>query len=459
MTREGPILIVDDEPGVRDLTARQLNDENYRTATAANARETLTLLAKQSFDLVIVDHNMPDVSGLELARSIQQKNHTCEIVIMTGLPDRHIIDECRKLGIIYFLFKPFHEAQLIFTAHAALYHARLKHAINADAAGGSSDSGVIGISKFCRYLRSEIQTFAGSNVPVLIIGETGTGKEVIAAEIHRHSQREKASFTPVNCAIFDTLANNELFGHAKGAFTGAAQSSKGFIGAADGGTLFLDEVGDLPMETQVKLLRFLDTGQYTSIGNPAGKSADVRLICATNKDLRAGIEDGWFRKDLYYRIAGFVIETEPLREHPEDIPSLVWHFLELIGNKLNRTCRISQHGIQAMSRHTWPGNVRELMQVLNVLTQRCRDREIAYADVIREIGPLEGITIDTYRDAKAKALREFDQEYFSQLLSIAQGSLKTVLELSGLHKKNFYTKIKEHGLSVKSFRRDAADKE
>ena len=452
MTDTPKILLVDDDVAIVELARRLLTEEGFHTETAHDAKETLNLLEKTNFDLVILDNFMPETSGLELAKHIQEKNKSSELIIMTGAPDKSIIDEFRKLGIVYFIFKPFHDAQLIYTVHAALYHARLKQSLLSKSLSNSRNSAIIGISENCRFLRSEIQTFTASLVPVLVLGETGTGKEVIACEIHRFSHRKNKAFVPVNCATLGTLANSQLFGHAKGAFTGAIRATKGFIGAAEGGTLFLDEVGDLPTETQVNLLRFLDTGEYTTVGEDRFKHADVRVICATNKDLKDGIEAGWFREDLFYRIAGSIIKTEPLRSRPEDIPYLVWHYLEKFGDDENKTYKISPHAIQALQQHSWPGNVRQLIQVLRVLTQRCNTKEISYPAVINEIGPVSSCPIASYRESKSATIKEFDQEYFTKLLLMTQGSLKKILELSGMHKKNFYDKIKECGLSTKLYK-------
>ena len=446
------ILVVDDDVAIVELAKRLLTAEQFNTETAHNADDTTRLLEKKKFDLVILDNYMPGTSGLELAKHIQEKNKSSEIVIMTGAPEKSIIDEFRRLGIVYFIFKPFHDAQLLYTVHAALYHARLKRSLAAKTSHATRSSGIIGISESSRFLRSEIQIFAGSSVPILVLGETGTGKEVIAREIHRFSPRKNASFVPVNCATLGTLANSQLFGHAKGAFTGAVRATKGFIGAANRGTLFLDEVGDLPLETQVNLLRFLDLGEYTTVGEETLRRADVRVICATNKNLRDGIKDNWFREDLFYRIAGSIIQTEPLRLHTEDIPYLVWHYLEKFGDDENRTYKISPHAIHALQQCSWPGNVRQLIQVLRVLTQRSAGKEISYSDVIKEIGPTDETRIATYREEKNEAIKQFDHEYFTRLLLIAEGSLKKILELSGMHKKNFYDKIKECGLSTKVYR-------
>ena len=450
MKTEGKILIVDDENGVLKLAQRILTNSNFSVETATTAKDALSLLGTNNFDLIILDNFIPETPGLELAKHIQKKDRSCEIIIMTGLPDKNLIDDFRELGIVYFIFKPFHELQMIYTVHAALYHSRLKSMlVGTDDLRGSK---IVGSSKNCQHLRSEIVTFASSTLPILIMGETGTGKEVIANEIHRFSGRSSKPFIPVNCASLGTLANTQLFGHIKGAFTGAIRTTKGFIGAADGGTLFLDEVGDLTKESQVNLLRFLDTGEYTTVGEETPRTADVRIICATNKDLRDGIKEEWFREDLFYRIAGSIIETEPLRNRPEDIPLLVCHFIEVLGEEQQKSFKISPRAIHALNQFSWPGNVRQLLQVLRVLTQRRKEKEISYADVIREIGPVGGTKLASYREAKNKVIREFDQEYFSQLLFTAGGSLKKILEISEMHKKNFYDKIKEYGLSTKLYK-------
>ena len=307
----------------------------------------------------------------------------------------------------------------------------------------------VGVSKYVRHISADIITFANSNVPILISGETGTGKDIIANRIHVTGNRWNKPFVPVNCSTLGTIAESELFGHTKGAFTGADKTSHGYADAADGGTLFLDEVCDLPAETQTKLLRFLDSGEYYSVGSNSFRKSDVRIICATNCDLKESVKQGHFRQDLYYRVAGVTIYVKPLRARPEDIPHLVRHFIEMFSTTHNRTPSISDPALNALIRYPWPGNVRELKQTIYTLILSCHDREINYADVIHYIGPVDISSQENYHKMKEKVIKDFDTAYFTKLHALTKGSLKQALEISGMHKKNFYEKLKHCNLSWK----------
>lgn len=449
---EGRILAVDDDRNVLKLIQQHLAETNYEVVVSQSVQDASKLLKKDVFEISLLDYLMPVTNGLDFARHIRETYKDMEIVIMTGFPDKPLIDAFRSLGIGYFLFKPFTDIQLIYTIHAALYHLRSMQTLFADRALEPALSGIIGVSEYCRHIRSEIMCLAPGEIPILISGETGTGKEVVARGIHLVSPRSsKGSLIPVNCAILGQLADSELFGHVKGSFTGAVCSTDGFIGSANGGTLFLDEIGDLPVETQAKLLRFLDTGEYVRVGESVPRSANVRIISATNRDLKVCIKEGRFREDLYYRIAGAAIHTSPLHSHPEDIPLLTWHFLQIFSNMRDQTFRISQHALNALMQYPWPGNVRQLKQIVHILTQRCQNREISYADVVHEIGQMDKTWVENYHDVKGAVIREFDRVYFSQLLVLADGSLSKALEISGMHKKNLYEKLKQYGLSLKLY--------
>ncbi|EKD26364.1 MAG: hypothetical protein ACD_79C01240G0004 [uncultured bacterium] len=441
--------MVDDEQLSLDIVSSYLEMADFIVSTSNNSEEALISLKKDSYDLVITDYCMPDMSGLELTRKIKESRNDIEIIVMTGVPEKLAINEFRKMGIVFFLFKPILESNLIYTVHAALYHTRIRKQLLLESFKQTSDTDILGISEFSRNIRNEIKTFALSDIPLLIIGETGTGKEIIARNIHEMSLRSKAPLIPVNCGTLGSLADSELFGHVKGAFTGAVKSTKGFIGAAHEGTLFLDEIGDLPQATQVKLLRFLDSGEYTQVGSSEICKADIRIICATNKDLKEGVKQNWFREDLYYRLAGVLIQTLPLRFHIEDIPLLVWDCISKLGIKNNCTYRISDKAIEALTKYPWPGNVRQLKQVIQVLIKRCENRVISETDVIHEMGAYSTDEILKYQDAKKIIISEFDKSYFSKLLASCESSINKAMEISGMHKKNLYDKLKECNLPSK----------
>ncbi|MBW2030871.1 MAG: sigma-54-dependent Fis family transcriptional regulator, partial [Deltaproteobacteria bacterium] len=394
---------------------------------------------------------MPELDGIQVASHIINNSINVEIIMMTAQPDRTGIDACKEMGIAHFLFKPFSIQQLIYTVYAALYSTRMHRALLENARNSRNGSPIVGISSGCRQLRREISLLSTSDLPVLIEGETGTGKELIAREIHNQSRRRDRPFLPVNCATLGSIAESELFGHVSGAFTDAKRSTRGYVGSAEGGTLFLDEIGELSLSLQSKLLRFLDTGEYTKVGESEPRIADIRIIAATNRNLENICSEKRFRRDLFYRIRGACIRTFPLRRHPEDIPPLVWNFLGIMASQRNRTFHISPDAVSALSAYEWPGNVRELKHTIHLLCDLSLDGEIRYRDVARCIGIKGNNGIGSYQREKEKTLRDFDMNYFSQVLMASSGKLQKALEITGMHKKNFYMKIKQLGLSLKDF--------
>lgn len=445
------ILVLDDEPSIVDFIAATLGAGGYAVEGHTDPRAALKSAKNKVFDLAMVDINMPQMNGIEFSKKLLEISLGTEIVIITGVPDEENLDPCLRLGLTHFLFKPFNESQLIYTIYAALHFKRLRNAFVASSAGERKGSGYIGVSMSTRDIREEIATLAGLDIPVLILGKSGTGKEIIARDIHRNSGRSGSVFMPVNCAVLGSLAETELFGHVSGAFTGAVKSTKGYIGTADGGTLFFDEVGELPLEVQAKLLRFFDDGEYSRVGEARIHRADVRVLAATNRDLEAMCRDGRFREDLYYRLSASIIRTTPLEERKGDILPLIWHFLDLFGTAKNVTYEISADAASLLIERDWPGNVRQLKQTLYKISQMATSRKISVGDVRRVMGDSFPSTAMTYKDAKEKAVEEFDREYLLKILGLSQGSLQQALKLSGMHKKNFYAKIKELGLAMKDF--------
>jgi DNA-binding NtrC family response regulator len=449
--KNAQVLVVDDEPSIVDFIATTLGASGYGVQSYTNPVEALKNVKNRVFDLAMVDINMPEMSGIEFARKLLEISLSTEVVIITGVPDEKNLDPCLRMGLTHFLFKPFNESQLVYTVYAALHFKRLRNAFVASTSSERKGSGYVGVSMSTRDVREEIASLANLDIPVLILGKSGTGKEIIARDIHRNSSRSTNVFMPVNCAVLGTLAETELFGHVSGAFTGAVKSTKGYIGTADGGTLFFDEVGELPLEVQAKLLRFLDDGEYSRVGEAKIQKVDVRVLAATNRNLEEMCRSGRFREDLYYRLSASIILTTPLDERKGDILPLIWHFLDLFGTAKNITYEISADAASQLIERDWPGNVRQLKQTLYKISQMATSRKISLADVRRVIGDSPQQPIASYRDAKEQALDEFDRDYLLKTLGMAQGSLQQALKISGMHKKNFYAKIKELGLAMKDF--------
>ncbi len=443
------MLIVDDDPLILHSAGGLLRRGGYEVVVCNSSTEALEILSGEPPEVVLLDIRMPGMDGVELSHHIKKYHREVEIVVFTGFPDEQLVGQLRDVGVTYFVIKPWLNNQLVFTIYAALHHARAMRALQALSASSLAGGRIIGISEASRQLRLQINQFADARLPVLIRGESGTGKELVALELHSNSERSSGPFLPVNCPSLGAISTSQLFGHTRGAFTGAHKDNSGFVGAAQGGTLFLDEIGDLPKETQSELLRFLETGEYAPVGGCNLCSSDARVLCATNRDLEAGIADGWFREDLFYRVSAVTIPTRPLRESPEDIPPLVYHFLELFGNTDNQNYRISLGALQTLMQHSWRGNTRELKNLLYLLTRKSPDKEISPADVVAELG-IDVAATQTYAQAKAETLLALDRSYLAAVLVAADGSLKKALQISGMHKKNFYQKLKRCGLSTRS---------
>lgn len=447
--KNASILVVDDEPSIVDFIHATLSKNGYEVEAHIDPREALKNTRAKAFDLAIIDINMPVINGVEFSRRLMDASQGTEIVIITGVPDEHNLDPCLRMGLTHFLFKPFNEAQLVYSVYAALHFKRLKNAFVEAASTGRKGSGFVGVSMSSRDIRKAVLSLANLDIPVLILGKSGTGKEIIARDIHSNSSRK--IFMPINCAVLGSLAETELFGHASGAFTGAIKSTKGYIGSADGGTLFFDEVGELPIEVQAKLLRFLDDGEYSRVGEAKILKVDVRILAATNQDLEKMCQEGRFRKDLYYRLSASIIQTTPLDERKADIPPLIWHFLDLFGTTKNITYEIFADAVSLLVEQDWPGNVRQLKQTLYKISQMATSRKISLADVRRVLGESENVSMLTYKQAKDQLLDQFDRDYLLKTIYHSQGSLQQALEISGMHKKNFYTKLKDLGLAIKDF--------
>jgi DNA-binding NtrC family response regulator len=451
VVKNAKVLVVDDEPSIVEFIATTLSANGYEVETSTNPLEALKNIRGKTFDLAMVDINMPEMNGIDFSRKLLETSLSTEVVIITGVPDEQNLDPCLRMGLTHFLFKPFNESQLVYTVYAALHFKRLRNAFVNSATSERKGSGYIGVSMSTRDVREEIASLANLDIPVLILGKSGTGKEIIARDIHSNSNRSGNVFMPINCAVLGTLAETELFGHVSGAFTGAVKSTKGYIGTADRGTLFFDEVGELPLEVQAKLLRFLDDGEYSRVGEAKIQKVDVRVLSATNRNLKEMCQTGRFRDDLYYRLSASIIETTPLDERKADILPLIWHFLDLFGTAKNITYEISADAASLLIDKDWPGNVRQLKQSLYKISQMATSRKLSLTDVRRVLGDSKQEAVVTYKQAKELVLEEFDRDYLLKTLSLSQGSLQQALQISGMHKKNFYTKIKELGLAMKDY--------
>jgi DNA-binding NtrC family response regulator len=367
MTR-GSILVVDDEPKIRQALAQALGDEGHSVAATGSPREALRLLGQRPFDLVVVDNVMPELSGLDFIREVVTTAGAGErpqLLMMTAHATVESAIEAMKLGALDYLQKPFEIDEFLVVVARALEHGRLRtqHAYLITERDEQFDHyGIVGRSRVMQEVIGRAQLVAQSRSTVLITGETGTGKELVARAIHDWSAQREMPLVRVNCAALpDTLIESELFGHVRGAFTGAVSNKKGRFALADGGTIFLDEIGTLAPAVQAKLLRVLQEREFEPLGSEQTLRVDVRVIAATNRDLAQLTADGRFQQDLYYRLNVIPIVIPPLRERREDIPLLVEHFVRRHAARAGkRISGISEEAIAALTGAPWPGNVREL---------------------------------------------------------------------------------------------------
>lgn len=360
------ILIVDDQQGMRQLMQKVINSSGKECSTAKSGEEALELLEKKRFDLVVSDIKMPTMDGIELLRRIKERSADMPVILITAYASLDSTISAVREGASDYIVKPFTNDQLLISIEKALRMSSLEEDNRIMREQLHSDYGfenIIGVSRPMQEIFDVIERVSGSSASVLITGETGTGKEVVAKAIHYSGPRKDKPFIAVSCAALpETLLESELFGHEKGAFTDAIASKKGRFELANGGTLFLDEIGEVSPSMQIKLLRVLQEEEFERIGGTETIKVDVRIIAASNKDLVTGAKEGRFREDLYYRINVVPLSIPPLRERLEDVPLLIEHFLNkckfCVENKQKKS--ISPEAIKALESYDWPGNVREL---------------------------------------------------------------------------------------------------
>lgn len=376
-----PILVIDDDPTMLNLARFYMEEQGYIVTTAATSEECLQLIKQRNFALALTDFQLPDLDGLELVKRIKQDSPDTEIIMMTGYASIGRAIEATKAGAFHFVEKPVDFDLLISLIQKALRFRQQEQELRQLRRKLYEDHGyfnIIGSSPAMQHIFDVIESIAESDANVLIIGESGTGKELVANAIHHRSLRANQPFMQVNCAALPKeLIESELFGHTKGAFTGATNDKVGLIGRASGGSLLLDEIGEMPLELQPKLLRVLQERVYYRLGSEKALSADFRLIAATNRNPLDAIRDGHLREDLFYRLNTIELHVLPLRERPQDILPLANHFLKHYGEKYKRRVdRFSEHAYQQLFDHHWPGNVRELQNAIERAVLLCNGEEI-----------------------------------------------------------------------------------
>jgi DNA-binding NtrC family response regulator len=464
------VLVVDDEPALRRSLARLLLSRGMQVVTADDGAAAIALLKEQHVDVALIDLMMPHVNGLELLDHIKANHNGVEVILMTAFGDVETAVRAVRAGAYHFLTKPFrsNDEVVLTVAKAAERRRLLDHAAKLERRLEQMEKfgELIGNSPKMQEVYRLSTGVAATSSTVLILGESGTGKELTARAIHQHSSRAERPFVAVNCsAIPVDLVESELFGHVRGAFTGATATREGLFEAANTGTIFLDEVGDLPPLAQVKLLRVLQEGEVKRVGANDTKIVDVRVVAATNVDLRNRIAEGSFREDLFYRLNVVAIFLPPLRERREDIALLAYHFLRKYATRSGRNVqKISPEAMQILESQPWPGNVRELENAIEYALVFCRGDEIqaetlpAFRAQRDDSGTAEtpktnGLVLPSglldlpYRDAKQQAIDTFEAAYFDAVLRRAGGNISEAARQAGLDRSNFRRAAKRAGVA------------
>ncbi|MBK7596125.1 MAG: sigma-54-dependent Fis family transcriptional regulator [Gemmatimonadetes bacterium] len=453
----GRILVVDDERSIRDILAQVLGYEGYEVATASSGGEALSSYRTRAADLVILDVKMQGIDGLDTLAQLRQQDPEARVVMISGHATIATAVQAVKQGAFDFLEKPLDADRLLVTVQRAMEHRQLvgENARLREGLARATDArfAMVGASEGLGRIRELAARVAPTNARVLITGENGSGKELVARAIHDGSARAKGPFVEVNCAAIPSeLVESELFGHTKGAFTGAVGEQRGKFEAANGGTLFLDEIGDLALSAQAKILRALQEGVIVRVGDSKAIPVDVRVIAATNRDLDGEIREGRFREDLYHRLNVMPIQVPPLRQRTEDIPALVSHFVAVLGGGPGMAPKPFTGGaLRRLQRRRWPGNVRELRNAVERLLILATGAEVTEDDIDLVL-PVESAIDPTRLAAEAadKSFGEFrdaaERAFLEARLQEHYWNVAETARALGMPRSNLYTKIEKYGL-------------
>ena len=453
--RKEKILVVDDEQNIRKSLKMILEYEGYSFLEAADAEEALEIVEETvGLDLILMDIKLPGMDGLELLSELKKKPYSPEIIMISGHGTVQTAVESTKRGAFDFLEKPLHRDRVLLSIRNATSQNKLRRECQDLRKKSEKKYDLIGSHESMKNLWKQILKIAPTNTTVMIRGESGTGKELIARSIHSNSLREKEAFIQVNCAaIPEELIESELFGHVKGAFTGATEKKLGKFELADGGTIFLDEIGDMSLKTQAKVLRVLEEGEVQKVGSHKVGKVDVRIIAATNKDLKAEIKEGNFREDLYFRLNVVPLVSPPLREKKEDIPILIDYFLTHVAEENNfKEKKFSEDAIDALVKYSWKGNVRELKNVIERLMVTVDSEIIHRKDLPEQIA---GDTQLYLPDAgQIKSLKEFrdlaEKEFILSKLEENDWNISQTARAIDTPRSNLYKKLEQYGIKIKA---------
>ncbi len=440
------LLIIDDDLRQRELLQEVFSDRGYQVTVCGDSREGLLMLQSELFDTIITDLKMPHIGGGEILKAALRRDPDLPVIVITGHGSIDSAIEALKAGAHDYIQKPFDPEELVLAVQKAEEHFGLikkNRELSAQLATIKANE-LIGASVAMQKVKSLISRAAPLDVTVLISGETGTGKELVARLIHRASRRAEARFLAINCGgLSETLLDSELFGYEKGAFTGASQQKKGLLEAADGGSLFLDEINSMPHPLQIKLLRVLQEGNFLRVGATRETSCDIRIISATNADLKTFVKEGRFREDLYYRLHVMNIHLPPLRQRQDDIPELCYHFLAKYGARYGKNIKvISNRALELLCRAHWPGNVRELENVISRAVIMEESDSLSDNALPEEIKKTDQSPTDN-TDLPMMRLDEMEQFMIKKVL-IATGNNKArAAQLLGIDTSTLWRKMKK----------------
>ena len=441
------ILVIDDEKAIRETLSQILGDEGYLVTSAATGEEGLRRIIEENYDSVFLDVWLKDRDGLSILEAAGIRPREVPIVMISGHANVETAVKAVRLGAYDFLEKPLSLERVILTAQKAIEKRDLLAEIASFRGKAASEAQLLGTSSVMSRLREEIARVSPTDARVLIVGENGTGKELVAREIHRSSGRGDLPLVEVNCAaIPEELIESELFGHVRGSFTGASEDRRGKFEEADGATLFLDEVGDMSARTQAKVLRALQEGRFARVGGTKSISSDARVLSATNKDLPAEIRQGKFREDLYFRLAVVPILVPPLRDRAEDIPQMAAHFLSEAARHFGmRSKRLAPDAVEVLQAYRWPGNVRELKNLIERLLILIPNEEIRAEDL--PLGNAESDPLPANAPLK-DAREDFERRYILTALKRHRGNVTRTAEALQIERSNLHRKLKSYGIEV-----------
>jgi two-component system nitrogen regulation response regulator NtrX len=447
------ILLIDDDAGIRDSMRMPLEYEGYEYLSAASAEEGIALVQRESPDIVFLDVKMPGMDGMEALKRIKAINEAVPIVMISAHGTTSTAFEASKRGAVDFIEKPFGAERLLVTIRNQLDRTRLIDENKSLRRAAEVRHQMVGDSPGLRQVAEAVRRAAPTNATVLLLGESGVGKELVARAVHRNSLRSRERFIQVNCAaIPEELIESELFGHEKGSFTGATEKQIGKFEQADRGTIFLDEVGDMSAKTQAKVLRVLQEGEVERLGSARTIKVDVRVIAATNKDLEQEIHRGTFREDLYFRLSVIPVRVPPLRDRREDVPPLVRHFADLFSRENNRRPpRFTPAAMEFLQKARWKGNVRELKNTVERLIIMTPGETIDVDD-LRDVVRLESKpSVADNEKERPNTLREFkesaERAFLVEKLRENGWNISKTAEVIGTPRSNLYKKLEQYGIS------------